>query len=104
MRYRRSLKRMVTGVCLLCLAGAALADRPRFGDTVSFALGGMNHRGNALLAATRDDAPVDRLRFRDLGLDNETDVVWGEFNWQFFERWRFGVSYSSFDANGFTRR
>jgi hypothetical protein len=86
---------------LLVLSGFAHADKPRFGDTLSLSLGGMNHRGKATLASTREDAPVNRLTFADLGLDDQTRVFWGDFSWQFADRWQFSLAYTSFSANGF---
>lgn len=92
--------RALTALVLVLFAQAAVAEKPRFGDTVSVGIGGMNHRGKATLAATRPDAPVDKLKFSDLGLANKTDVFWGDLNWRFAERWKFRLNYSSFDAAG----
>lgn len=92
--------RTLTGVLLFLCFQSAIADKPHFGDTFTIGLGGMDHRGKATLAVTRPDAPVDKLTFTDLGLDNETQVFWGDFNWQFAERWKFRLNYSSFDAKG----
>jgi hypothetical protein len=90
----------LTSLILLLFVQAAFADKPRFGDTITVGLGGMSHRGNATFAATRPGAPIDELTFTDLGLTNETSVFWGDFAWQFAERWKFRLNYSSFDANG----
>ena len=84
----------------LLFAPVAFAEKPRFGDTLSVSIGGMNHRGKAEMAVTRPDAPVDKLTFTDLGLSDETEVFWGDLNWQFAERWKFRLNYSSFDATG----
>jgi len=84
----------------LVAASGAQAEKPRFGDTLTVSVGGMNHRGKATLAVTRPDAPVDELTFRSLGLDDKTDVFWGDLSWQFAERWNFRVNYSSFDTSG----
>jgi hypothetical protein len=65
-------------------------------------VGGMNHRGEAAFASTRQGVPVDELTFRDLGMNDKTDVFWGDLSWQFAPRWQFSVNYSSFDAEGFT--
>ena len=70
--------RTLTGILLLLYCQSAIADKPRFGDTFTIGLGGMDHRGEATLAVTRPDAPVDRLTFTDLGLDDETQVFWGD--------------------------
>ena len=86
---------------LVLLAATAQAEKPRFGDTISLALGGMNHRGKANFASTREGAPIDELSFTDLGLDDETSVFWADFTWQFAERWQFSLTATSFDANGF---
>jgi hypothetical protein len=85
---------------LLGLATGAQAEKPRFGDTLSFSLGGMSHRGEATISSTRDGDPTDKLDFEDLGLDSETEVVWADFTWQFAERWQTSLSYSSFDSDG----
>lgn len=95
----RTLRTLLSLITLLFVQ-AAFADKPRFGDTLTVGLGGMKHRGNATLAATRPDAPVDELTFTDLGLTDETEVFWGDFAWQFAERWKFRLNYSSFDATG----
>jgi hypothetical protein len=95
----RSLRTLV-GLIALLFVQAAFADKPRFGDTLTIGLGGMSHRGKATLAVTRGDAPVDKLTFQDLGITDETEVFWGDLNWQFAERWKFRLNYSSFDAKG----
>jgi len=89
-------------ILFLGLASSALAEKPRFGDTLSFSLGGMSHRGEATFSSTLEGQPEDELDFGDLGLSDETEVVWGDFTWQFADRWQFSLNYSSFDANGFT--
>ena len=55
-------------IAMLAAAGA-YADKPRFGDTLSFALGGMHHRGEAVFSSTPTGEEEDRLSMRDLGLD-----------------------------------
>jgi hypothetical protein len=97
--WESGVKWIVLGILVL-LAGSAYADKPRFGDTVSLSLGGMNHRGKATLSVTNDDAPVDRLTFADLGLNDETQVFWGDLSWQFAERWQFSLVYTSFSGSG----
>jgi len=89
-----------TSLIMLLFVQAAFADKPRFGDTITIGLGGMNHRVNANFSVTRPGAPVDELTFKDLGLSDETEVFWGDFAWQFAERWKFRLNYSSFDAKG----
>jgi len=96
------LARLSAGICCLVFAGSTFADKPRFGDTISLSLGGMAHRGDASLSSTRDDAPVDKLTFKDLGMSDKTKVFWADFTWQFAERWQVSVNYSSFDADGLT--
>ncbi len=92
--------RMLSGVVVVLISQTAFAEKPRFGDTLSFSFGGMDHRGNMKIAVTRDDAPVDKLDFTDLGMSDETDVFWGDLTWQFAERWKFRLNYSSFDSKG----
>ncbi len=86
---------------LILLPVVAQAEKPRFGDTISLSAGGMLHKGRGEIASTRDDAPVDRLNFRDLGLSEETRVFWADFTWQFTNRWQVSLTYTSFDADGF---
>lgn len=78
-----------------------MADKPRFGDTLSVSVGGMKHRGEASISSTRDGAPVDELTFGELGFDDDTQVFWGDVTWQFAERWQFSTSFSSFDGSGY---
>jgi len=93
--------RLIAALLALIFSASALADKPCFGDTLSFSLGAMSHQGKASFAATRDDAPVDKLSFSDLGFDDSTKVFWGDFTWQFADRWQVSLNYSSFDADGF---
>ena len=93
-------KLIATGCCLL-LSIQAAAEKPRFGDTLSFSLGGMNHKGEASFSSTRDGNPIDELNFPELGVDDRTSVVWADFTWQFADRWQFSLNYSSFEGNGF---
>ena len=95
----RPLRTLATLILVLS-AQAAIAEKPRFGDTLTIGIGGMNHRGKATLAVTRPDAPIDELTFSDLGLSNRTEVFWGDLNWQIAERWKFRLNYSSFDGTG----
>jgi hypothetical protein len=94
------LTRLLCITALLGVPVAAMADKPRFGDTLTISVGGMNHRGKAQFASTRPGAPVTKLSFTDLGFDDETSVFWGDVTWQFAERWQFRLNYSSFDADG----
>ncbi len=93
--------RNVLGIFCLFLPALAQADKPRFDDTFSLALGGMAHEADAKFASTKEGAFIDKLSLKDLGIDDDTTVVWVDFDWQFRERWRFNLSYTSFDANGF---
>lgn len=93
--------RTLVSTLLLLASLTALAEKPRFGDTISFALGGMKHKGKASMSSTWPDAPVDKLTFKDLGMSDETEVVWADFAWQFAERWQFRLNYSSFDGDGY---
>ena len=100
----RSLRRSALAVCILIpllAAPLAQAEGPRFGDTISLSAGGMLHRAEGEFASTRSDLPVDRLRFRDLGLSDETSVFWADFAWRFRERWKMSLTYTSFSADGF---
>ena len=92
--------RTLISFILIMTCQLAYADKPRFGDTLTVGIGGMNHRGKATMAVTRPDAPVDELTFTDLGLSDETEVFWGDLVWQFAERWKVRLNYSSFDARG----
>ena len=89
------------GVMLALLSIAARADHPRFGDTVSFSIGGMEHNGDGSIASTREPLPLDRLTFADLGLGDDTGIGWAKFVWQFAEAWQFSLTYAGFDAAGF---
>ena len=93
--------RLISAVVCLLLSAAAAAEKPRFGDTLSFSLGGMNHRGEASFSSTAEGSITDILEFNDLGVDDRTKVVWGDLTWQFAERWQISLNYSSFDASGF---
>ncbi len=93
--------RNVLGIFCFLLPALALADKPRFDDTFSFAVGGMLHEADAKFSSTKEGALIDKLSLKDLGIDDDTAVIWVDFDWQFRERWRFNLSYSSFDAHGF---
>lgn len=81
-------------------ATPADADSLRFGDTLTFSVGAMNHTGDGYVVSTRPDLPFDKLTFRDLNLNDDEDIVWFNLNWQFSSRWQLGLSYSSFDSEG----
>ena len=61
----------------------------------------MKHRGQAIFSSTNEDAPIDKLTFKDLGMEDEASVFWADFTWQWADRWQFSFNYSSFDTNGF---
>ncbi|MGI9247602.1 MAG: hypothetical protein ACR2QI_01230 [Woeseiaceae bacterium] len=97
-------KLAVTGLfaaTLMLPAVSALADNRRFGDTVSFKVGAMDHKGKGSVASTREDLPVDRLTFGDLGLGDDTGIIWAKFAWQFAEDLQLRLGYSRFDTSGF---
>lgn len=93
--------RVLSAALLALVAVSAQADNPRFDDTISFSIGGMEHKGKGSIASTRDDLPLDRLTFADLGLGDDTGIGWARLVWQFAEAWQFSLTYSSFDAAGF---
>lgn len=93
--------RLLHVAAILLWSSSALAEKPRFGDTVSLSMGGMLHHGKATISSTREDAPVDRLDLSDLGLEDNTEVFWTDLTWQLAERWQLGLSFSSFDADGY---
>lgn len=84
----------------LLLASQAFADRPHFGDTLTFRLGGMEQKADVSISSTRADNPKRSLDFSDLGLDDEASTVYAGLSWQFFDSWGLDFSYSSFDTDG----
>ncbi len=101
---RRSVNRALTlavGASLALTAVPASAEHPRFGDRLSFSIGGMEHRSDGSVSSTRETLPLDRLTFADLGLGDDTGIGWAKFDWQFAEAWKFSLTYTSFDAAGF---
>jgi hypothetical protein len=95
------MKQILAAAILLLLASQAVADKPRFGDTFSFSLGGMTNNASAEFASTHEDFPIDRLTMKELGMGDDATVVWADFSWQFFDRWRLSLNYSSFSGDGF---
>ena len=91
---------LAVGVLLALLSVPAGAEN-RFGDTVSFMVGAMDHRGNGSVASTRQNIPIDRLTFGDLGLGDDTGIIWAKFAWQFAEDLQVRLGYSRFDTSGF---
>ena len=92
---------LAVGLLLALLSTPAGADSPRFGDTVTFMVGAMDHRGKGSVASTREDLPIDRLTFGDLGLGDDTGIIWATFKWQFAEDLQLKLGYSRFDTSGF---
>ena len=93
------MRLIITVVCLF-LASTALADKPRFGDTFSFSLGAISNKASGTFSSTNDGEPVSKLKLSDLNMGDATTKLWGDFSWQFAERWRVGVNYSAFDDKG----
>ena len=88
--------------CLL-LPGAVLADKPRYGDTFSFSLGYLDHRGTGKFRTRHDaDAPNQGPGLDDLKLKGTTKVGWGDLAWRFSERWEAGLTYTNFKSTGST--
>ena len=105
-RRRRSIRQgtaIRSVLCIICLLlpALALSDKPRFEDTFSFALGGISHEAEAKFASTKAGEPVTKLSLKDLGMDDDSTVFWADLDWQFRERWRIGLGYTSFKADGF---
>ena len=94
---------LAVGALLSLLSIPASAEHPRFGDTFSFSIGGMEHNGDGSVASTRETLPLDRLTFADLGLGDDTGIDWAKLRWQFAKAWQFSLTYSSFDAAGFNQ-
>jgi len=92
--------RMLIATLCTLLATQAWADRPYFGDTLTFRLGGMEQKADVTFSSTRNDRPTYKLDFSDLGLDDKASTVYAGVSWQFFDSWGIDVSYSSFDSNG----
>jgi hypothetical protein len=85
---------------LTLLASKALADKPGFGDTFTFSVGGMLHHANASFTATREGNPEVELDLKDLDMDTDATTLWLGFNWQLTDHWGLSGSYASFDSNG----
>lgn len=95
-----TLTRMLIPMLFALPAAQALADRPYFGDTLTFRLGGMEQKADVSLSSTREDRPKRTLDFSDLGLDDKSSTLYAGLSWQFFDSWGLDVSYSSFDSSG----
>ena len=91
------------GLLLLFAASSCLAQNqnPRFGDTFNFSTGVLFHNADASFGATLDDNDPVNLSLGDLGVDRNKTVFWSELSWQISQRWRWDLTYSAFDGNGF---
>ncbi len=89
-------------VCLVILVAPAYADNLRFGDTLTFSFGAMKHSADGSVVSNRPNLPTDRLTLKDLDLDDDDDILWANFNWQFSPRWQVGFGYSSLETQGIT--
>ena len=102
----RDLLKTLAGALLLAssflLAVPVHADVVRFGDKVTFSVGAMNHNGDGYISSTRPNLPLDRVTFKDLDLDDDDNIFWGNINWQISNRWQLGISYSEFETTGLT--
>ena len=76
-------------------------QNPRFGDTFTLSTGVLFHNADASLGATLDDNDRVDLSLDDLGVGRSETVFWSELSWQIGRRWRWDVTYSAFDGNGF---
>ena len=94
------MARLASVLALLLLASPVLADKPRFGDTFTFSVGGMLHFADASFQATREGNPEIELDLKDLDMDTDATTLWLGFNWQFADNWGLSGSYSSFDSDG----
>jgi hypothetical protein len=78
----------------------AYADRPGFGDTWSFKVGGMSQTANLAFSSTREGRPDIELDLTDLDMDDNASTVWAGVTWQFAENWGTTLSYSGFSTDG----
>lgn len=84
----------------LLLTSHALADKPRFGDTLTFYLGGMDHNADVTFSSTRDGRDPVVLDFDDLGMDGSSGTLWLGMEWQFADSWGLNLSYTDYDTDG----
>jgi len=66
--------RNVIGIFCLLLPALAIADRPHFDDSFSFALGGISHEAEATFSSTKVGEPVTKLSLNDLGMDDSLSM------------------------------
>jgi hypothetical protein len=93
------LRCLVVALSLL-LSSQALADKPKFGDTLSFHLGGMDHNADVSFSSTRDGREPVVLDLDDLGMDKSAGVLWLGLDWQFADSWGVNFSYTDYDGDG----
>lgn len=91
---------LAVGMVGLTFASPTFADKPKFGDTWEFALGGMLQNADFKFSSTRDDRPEVSLDFDKLGLDDDSSTIWAGVDWQFADSWGLGFSYSSYNSDG----
>ena len=90
------MKVVIAVLSLVLTTSAFAAERPRFGDTFWFGLGGMSQYGSADFSSGSDD----RIDLDELGLDDDVATVWATARWRFTPRWEAGFSYSSYNSEG----
>lgn len=95
---------MTIGIALMAALSLcslqARADKPIFGDSFHFSIGGMEQRADATFSATREGLPEFEMNMDDLDMDPEASTIWVGFTWQFAEKWGMSVSYSGFNTTG----
>jgi len=95
--------RLTAAFAVVLFSVSAYADKPMFGDTFTFGIGGMEQNAKASFQSTREGRPPIELNMNDLGMDPKTTTVWAGFTWQFADKWGFGASYSGFSSKGDVR-
>ncbi len=92
--------RLLAAVFLTLVTAQANADKPRFGDTFEFKIGGMNYKADAKFSSTREGRPEVELDLNDLDVDDKATNIWLGFNWQFADNWGLSFTYSAYDGEG----
>ncbi len=98
----RFIRYPAVGAFLLLLAAPAFADKPRFGDTFEFKVGGMDYKADAKFSTTLLGNEEVELELGDLDMDTKATNLWLGFNWQFADSWGLSASYSKFNGDGET--
>lgn len=98
-QFRTAIVATLMTAFLLC-SQQAQADKPGFGDSFLFNIGGMEQHANATFSGTREGFPEVELDMDDLGMDSKASTIWVGFTWQFAEKWGMSVSYSGFNSKG----